>query len=182
MLPSIERLRELFDYEPETGILTHRGRRCEDFRSKQAWQAWQARYAGKAAGWTQKRYLVVTVSKDGRKHKVPAHRLIWALVHGHWPPNDIDHRDGDPLNNRLTNLREATRAENSQNLPPSSTRGTVLDATQRKLRRPWRAYIRVNKKQVWLGCFAAREQAHAAYLAAKAKLHSFQPVPREMVM
>jgi hypothetical protein len=160
MLPPIERLQERFDYETETGVLTHRS-------------------YGKPVGWKDKKgYLIVNVSNEGRKHKVFAHRLIWALVHGRWPVNEIDHRDGDHLNNKLSNLREATHGENGQNLRPSLTRGTVFDGATPRLKRRWRAYIKVDNKQVWLGSFLTREEAHAAYLAAKPSFHAFQPVPR----
>jgi hypothetical protein len=180
MLPSIEQLRKLFDYDPVTGVLTHRNRLREAFPSKRAWLTWQTRYAGKPAGWKNKDAWTVTVTDAGIKHKILAHRLIWAIAHGCWPAEQIDHRNGNPSDNRLDNIREATRAENGQNLPPVSTRGTCFDGSTRGLKRRWRAYIKVDKKQRWLGAFATREEAHAAYLTAKAKLHSFQPVPREM--
>src|SRR5882672_1593552 len=44
-----------------------------------------------------------------------AHRLIWMMVHGRSPLNQIDHRDGDRANNRLCNLREATPSQNVAN-------------------------------------------------------------------
>ena len=146
------------------------------------WRVWQARYAGKPAGWLDsKGYRVVTVSKDGVKQKVFAHRIAWAMTHGCWPIDQIDHRNGDGLDNRISNLREATHSENSQNKAVSATGGTVFDWATPRLKRRFRAYIKVDKKQIWLGTFLTREEAHAAYLAAKAKHHTFQPVPREMV-
>jgi HNH endonuclease/AP2 domain len=105
------------------------------------------------------------------------HRLIWALVHDHWPTAEIDHRNGLGGANQLANLREATQAQNAQNLPPSPTRGTYLHVFGR-----YGARIKVNRKQVSLGYFDTVEEAHAAYLKAKSELHTFQPVPRDIVI
>ena len=179
MLPSIERLRELFDYDPETGVLTHRDRSREEFSKTRFWRVWQTRYAGKPAGWLDKKgYRVVTISVDSVKRKAFAHRVAWAMTYERWPLDEIDHRNGDGLDNRISNLREATHSENSQNKAVSAICGTVFDAATPRLKRRFRAYIKVNKKHIWLGSFFTGEEAHAAYLAAKAKLHTFQPVPR----
>jgi hypothetical protein len=175
---SIARIRELFDYEPETGVLLHRRRARSDFSAERFWRAWNARYAGKPAGSKSKGYLVVCFRENGERRRISVHRLIWVLVHGRWPSVEIDHRDGDRANNELKNLREATHAENCQNTPSSLTKGTVFDAATIRLRRRFRAFIKVDGKQRWLGAFATRDEAHAAYLAAKATLHTFQPVPR----
>lgn len=173
MIPSIERLRELFDYDPLTGVLVRKSRPREDFSSNRAWRIWQAKHAGKPTGCPHKGYIQITITIDGVRRLVPAHRLVWALTYGRWPTAGVDHRDGDGTNNKLSNLREATHKENAQNFPPSATRGTRLVDGK------WGAAIRVNKNVHWLGRFSTREEAHAAYLAAKARLHTFQPVPRE---
>jgi hypothetical protein len=44
-----------------------------------------------------------------------AHAVIWAMAHGAFPEYDLDHIDGDGLNNRITNLRLVTKAENQRN-------------------------------------------------------------------
>ena len=177
MLPSIERLRDLFDYDPETGVLTRKMRPREDFATSRAWRIHQARYTAEPAGWPDdKGYVRVKVDKDGN---FLAHRVIWALAYGSWPVLGLDHRDGDPSNNRLSNLREATKSENAQNQKPVRSTGVFFDAATRGLKRRFRANIGVNGKQIGLGSFSTHEEAHAAYLAAKARLHTFQPVPRE---
>jgi hypothetical protein len=95
-----ERARELFAYDPSTGILTNRVKRSSRGR------------VGVAVGSINGRgQLVATV--NGRHSYV--HRIIWLVVHGSWPEAEIDHVDGNPTNNRLANLRPASRGENMQN-------------------------------------------------------------------
>ena len=43
------------------------------------------------------------------------HRLIWKIVYGYWPQQQIDHKNGDKLDNRIENLREVSRDTNSRN-------------------------------------------------------------------
>ena len=92
---------------------------------------------------------------------------------GSFPTQQIDQRDGDPTNNRWKNLREATPGQNVQNF---DDRGGLRGVT--RLRNKWQAQINVDCRFVYLGLFDSPELAHEAYPAAKAKLHTFQPVPR----
>lgn len=106
---------------------------------------------------------------DGANHK--AHRLAWLYMTGEWPEDEIDHRDGDALNNRWSNLRAASRTFNQQNLRRAhrdSTSG-FLGVTPKRNR--FAASICVNRKKYRLGTFATAEEAHAAYLVAKRRLH-----------
>ena len=110
----------------------------------------------------------------GKNHLL--HRLAWLYVHGAWPAADIDHRDGVRSNNKLSNLREATRDENCQNtLWPLGESG-ILGAV--KVGSRWRSKIKIDGKVKHLGYFDTPELAGEAYLAAKADSHTFQPVPR----
>lgn len=175
--PPIDVLRRLFGYDPETGVLTILPRPREDFRHVRHWRMRVRRYDGRPAGSLRKDgYLIVSPVIDGVTHRILAHRLIWAIVHGEWVP-EVDHRDGCGSNNRLDNLRAAaTQAENMQNLPSSVRRGVSVDA--RGPRPLYSARIRADGRVIHLGSFASAEAAHAAYLEAKARLHPFQPVPR----
>ncbi len=85
---------------------------------------------------------------------------------------DIDHQDGDGLNNRRGNLRYATKSQNSQNqrLSKSSTSG-LKGVCWHKARCKWRAAIRVNSKRTYLGHHDTIEAAYAAYVEASARLH-----------
>ena len=107
-----------------------------------------------------------------------AHRLVF-LMHNGYLPNQIDHIDGNKLNNNIDNLREATNAENRQNMGiRSDNKSGFIGVYYAKWANAWRAEIRVNGNRRKLGYFDAPEKAHLAYLNAKAQLHSFNPVPR----
>lgn len=165
-LPTAEEVRALLDYDPETGVFTWR-RRPQPRGPK----------VGTVAGCVSSNgYWQVRVL--GRYYR--AHRLAWLYVHGRWPPADLDHRDGDRLNNAIANLREVSRSENMQNQAKQGRRTSsrYLGVAWHKQVGRWVAYIKLNRKRRHLGCFDTQEEAYAAYLAAKAQLHPAQPVPR----
>ncbi len=102
-----------------------------------------------------------------------AHRLAWLYVHGEFPKNLIDHIDKDKTNNRIDNLREATHAENMQNIGTFSKNNTCNALGVSKKRKKFSASICINRKKISLGSFNTIELAHEAYLTAKRKYHSF---------
>jgi len=98
-------------------------------------------------------YGVVKV--NGKVYK--AHRIIFKFVHGYLP-DMLDHRDGNRMNNNITNLRPATAQENNRNskLYSTSTSGvTGISFSAGK----WKAYIYVDQKQIYLGRFLAKDLA-----------------------
>lgn len=110
---------------------------------------------------------------------VAAHRLAWLLMTSQEPPAQIDHINRDRSDNRWANLRAASPQENSSNriVPHPKNRssgliGVTFDASGRT-RKPWRARIMANGKAVRLGRFSAADEAHRAYMSAKAALHPF---------
>jgi len=158
-----ERLRELLHYDPATGIFT---RRVVVSASK-------ALKPGDVAGGLDKSTGYWRVSVDNRRYW--AHRLAWFYVHGVWPADCLDHINQTPLDNRLCNLREATKAENCQNIsrPRSINKAGLLGVSLVTKTGKWQATITLGRKAKYLGKFDAPEEAHAAYLAAKVKLHPF---------
>ena len=93
---------------------------------------------------------------------------------GVWPTKLIDHKNHNKRDNRFTNLREASNQANSQNMAPTTSnlsglRGVCFDTDRCK----WSAKITVSAKTINLGRFDNKADAHAAYLAAKAKHHPF---------
>jgi len=95
---------------------------------------------------------------------------------GQWPLGEIDHRDGDPTNDKFENLREATRTFNQQNMrrPIKTKRSSKylgVFANKTGGSKPWRAAIQDRGRQIWLGAFATEEEARDAYLSAKRRLH-----------
>ncbi len=105
----------------------------------------------------------------GKMYK--AHRLAWFYMTGEWPPDQIDHIDGDRDNNRLVNLRKATNAQNGANARLSKNnssgfKGVSFDTSVGR----WRASIRRNRQLHYLGFFNTPEEAHAAYASAAVQL------------
>lgn len=176
---SIEYLRQCFDADFDTGQLRWRVRPREHFLSKRAWSVANAMYAGKSAGsLTKYGYVIVGVSIHSKPQLIFAHRIIWALAHGKWPIQ-IDHRDGNRLNNGLANLREATRTENNHNIRVPRHNASGFLGVSRRSENKWRAQIDAYGCRHNLGSFPDQQSAFNAYLAAKARLHPFQPVPRQ---
>ncbi len=108
-----------------------------------------------------------------------AHRLAWLFVHGVWPKEQIDHRNGIRDDNRFVNLREATLAENNQNrgVSPRNTSGHTGVYFNKKTGK-WHAEIMTNRRKKHLGCFNDIEDAISARKAAKAANHKFNPEDR----
>lgn len=107
------------------------------------------------------------------------HRLVWFFHHGDWPTKgkSIDHINGDYIDNRIENLREATQLENLQN--KAAHRGTRTGLTGAYPQYGGKFYAKIMKegKSIHLGSFDTAEKAHDAYVEAKKHLHSFHPVP-----
>lgn len=109
-----------------------------------------------------------------------ARRVSKKTVYMHWIVLDVpipshievDHIDGDGLNNQLSNLRLATRQENSRNMrkPESNTSG-VKGVVWHKKGKKWQAQIKTNGKNIYLGLFTSKEDAYKAYCEACVKHH-----------
>lgn len=160
-----ERLRELLDYNPETGAFVWRVTRGP------------AKAGAPAGGLNTRGYHQITV--DVHNHR--AHRLAWLYVYGRWPKGEIDHINGVCDDNRIVNLREATHAENMQNVALQSNNTSGYAGVNWRFG-SWHASIRHHGRKVHLGRYPTPEAAYAAYLAAKAELHTFQPVPRDLAV
>jgi len=100
-------------------------------------------------------------------------RLVWMYVYGKDPGDlEIDHIDGDRSNDRIENLRLATRQQQQWNVPVTKTNTSgVKGVSFYKRTGKWRAYIRVNNKHKSLGYFNTCEQAAEAYKQASLALH-----------
>lgn len=170
ILPTPEELRQLLRYEPETGKLYWKERPASMFKTKQSHGTWNTRFAGKEA-FTAVGNHGYRVGRVNYKLLL-AHRVIWAIHYGEWPEDQIDHIDGDRLNNRIGNLREATNSENNRNrgIGESNTSG-FKGATWVSRRKAFQAQIYVDRRNIFLGYHATAEAAHAAYCEAAKKLH-----------
>ncbi len=104
------------------------------------------------------------------------HRLAWFYMHGKWPPHEIDHKDTNPGNNAIDNLREATHLENSHNKRRArvdSATGLAGVGVDKRSPNCYPVRINVNKKRIHIGTFKTPQEAHEAYIKAKRELHSF---------
>ena len=118
-----------------------------------------------------------TLRRDGYRRigiagiKVLEHRLIYAMHHGEWPSDYIDHINGNREDNRIENLRDVTHSENirSFNRPrcfaTSHFRGVNWHAKQEK----WMARITLDSITMFLGLFQCEESAAVAYNTAAIK-------------
>lgn len=101
-----------------------------------------------------------------------AHRLAWRLTTGEWPAQHLDHINGDKTDNRMCNLREATQAQNLQNIRSARPGNpTGLLGVCRRPNGKFSAGITVDHRHHKLGVFETAEEAHAAYVKAKRELH-----------
>ncbi len=113
---------------------------------------------------------------DGDVYK--AANLAWFYVHGQWPSPLLDHINGKRDDDRIENLREATRAENNQNRK-MDRRNTSGYRGVSKRGDIWVAQLNAHGVIRRLGKFTSAEEASHAYLAARAIAFPFQPIPRE---
>lgn len=164
------KLSDLLEYAAETGCLTWLPRAVGLFPNDAAHRSWNTRYAGVAA---------LTTLCDGYRRgaifgkSYLAHRVAWALVHGEWPEDQIDHINGCRTDNRIANLRCVTNQENLRNTARYShnTSGHIGVHWEQR-RRKWRASIKVDGKKRHIGYYPSLDEANQARLEAN-RLHGF---------
>lgn len=171
-LPTPEQLRQLLSYDPETGDLTWRARDATWFGSERDCKKWNTRYAGSRAfrqidGHGRCNGVIL-----GRNYR--AHRVAWAIFHGLWPCGEIDHIDGNPANNKITNLREVSRRENMRNTKVRTDNTSGVTGVRAGRWRGWQASIMIDGRDVYLGTFSTVAEASVARRAAEQRL-GFHP-------
>ena len=141
---TVERLRSLLDYDPETGEFSRNG-------------------SPSGKGYTQHRV-------DGKRYL--SHRLAWFYVFGEWPRQQIDHINGIKTDNRIGNLRDVSQGVNQQNrrnvLKTNKTGFLGVSRTGSR----FKSTIEVGNVSIHLGQYRTPEEAAFAYSAAKRLLHT----------
>lgn len=159
-LPPAERIRHLFDYDPEGHLVLKNRTSSADYR----------RIGSRVGSLDTTRRGLRTII-DGRAYAV--HRVIWLWHHGECPETHaVDHIDGDATNNKIANLRLATDHQNQQNRGKnrnntSGFKGVSLS----KSCGLWQCEISAFGKRHYLGFYKTREEAAAAYQNAAEQLH-----------
>lgn len=153
-----ERLTELLDYNPDTGIFTWKVKRSNKVP------------AGSVAGClnTSTGYVYVMIDHVGYL----AHRLAFLFMTKEFPPEVVDHINSNRSDNRFCNLRAATFSENQHNRligsdNTSGFKGVNWDSHSKK----WRARIRYKRRLYEAGSFSDRSEAAKAAAALRIKLH-----------
>lgn len=157
----VEKLRELLRYEPETGVFFWLPRSEATCGTKHETDRWNTRYSGKEPFPEDfKGYRRIQIFRK----RYLAHRVAWAIYTGKWPAEQIDHINGDRSDNRIANLREASRAENNRN--KSSSAGSTsqyvgVSWCNKNLK--WKVGIWHTGKQHHIGYFQSEVDAASAY-------------------
>lgn len=174
-LPCPTMLRLLLDYNPETGSLAWKPRKPWMFPGGKSMspdalaRRWNTRWAGAES--LCKRDDGYVVGNVRGSACVYGHRVAWAISHGEWPEALIDHCDGNPSNNALANLRQASRTQNARNAVGKGGTSKFKGVSWCKSRKAWRAQIRHGGKKVDLGRFASEFEAGEAYRRAAIMHH-----------
>ena len=155
-LPSQARLKELLDYNEETGEFIWKKKSSISCRYK----------IGDIAG-KRSKYIHIKVDKIYYQ----AHRLAWMYMTGEDPgETQIDHFDENKHNNAFINLRKATHGQNKSNQGARKHNKLGIKGVY-KVKTRYRASITIDRKQIHLGSYATPEEAHKAYCEAADKYH-----------
>lgn len=148
-----DELRERLHYDPETGIFRWR-------------KTPRPGFVGKEAGYIDTHgYAIISIDFVAWK----AHRLAFLYMTGEWPKETIDHRNMRKSDNRWSNLRDATAAQNQANNPKYSCNTSGAKGVFVRPNGRYRAAIRKNYKLFHIGTFATLAEASAAYAVAHAE-------------
>jgi hypothetical protein len=160
-----EEAHRLFEYRD--GALYWKERPRSDFKTDLSWKQWNPKHIGKRAGCWSGHH--VTLKINNKSH--PLARVIFVWHHG-FLPEIVDHADCNPMNNNISNLRAATKADNQRNAGmfahnTSGAKGVIWDKRCKK----WIGRIKVNGKCKHLGVFSLKEDAAEFVQLAREMLH-----------
>ena len=156
-------MRRILSYDPESGLL--RWKRNDAYN-----KTWNTKYEGTLAlNFKQPDgYMVGSINKI----KAYSHRIAWAIYYGEWPDGEIDHINRNRCDNRIENLRVATRSQNTSNkTKKDGTYSRLKGVTWHSRGKRWMAQIMKDRVKIYLGSFDTEEAAHEAYKEASLRLH-----------
>lgn len=164
MIITSKYINSILSYNETTGTLTWKKRPVDHFKSNKGFAVWNGKYSEKVAGCNHtnqngKQYRLISI--DSKRYL--EHRIIWLLSTGKHPTNEIDHINGNSLDNRIENLRDITRAENNKNFRLSKrNKSGFIGVCFDKAKGKYRAEIGINSKAKFIGYFETAEQASKA--------------------
>lgn len=154
-----ELARELFDYDPKTGIIR--------------WKINISRHKkGDVAGSVMSNGRYLTIRYKYKYYML--HRVAFLIMEGRWPEPEVDHSNLDTFDNRWCNLRESTKSQNAANRNVRVNNKIGLKGVVKVIRygvAKFEARIRIDGKQMHLGRFSTAQEAHQAYVIAAEKYH-----------
>ncbi|MCW8158974.1 HNH endonuclease [Stutzerimonas stutzeri] len=157
-----EYVREILDYDPETGVFIRKVRtaQCNRVGDRADKLVTNPLCYG---------YRDITI----KAKKYRAHRIAWLYFYGTWPKQEIDHINGEPGDNRIANLRDVSGRVNKENThkPRSHGRSGYLGVHWSSQAGKWQGRISVHGKSKHLGYFDDPAVAHQEYLEAKRRYH-----------
>ncbi|MBP9693184.1 MAG: HNH endonuclease [Alphaproteobacteria bacterium] len=165
MKTSYDYINSRINYDLNTGIFTWKSIDAKQRLEK----TWNARYAGKQTGYVRRNgYKFIIINK----REYSCGQIAWLLVHKSWSEKEIDHINGDPLDNRILNLREATRSQNAINKGIQGNNSTGYKGVwKRRNSESWVAEIGFQGKHIKLGSFDCPIKASEAYSKKAKELH-----------
>ena len=138
-------LKEVLHYDADSGVFTWLASRGNSVK------------AGGVAGCLDK-YGYRVIQINGKLYL--GHRLVFLYMTGKFPPDEVDHINHEPSDNRFVNLRHATRVENSRNRSMNSNNTSGFTGVYWHERTSkWRVRVRVNGKDKHLGLFTDMDDA-----------------------
>ena len=155
-LVTAEQLKQIYHYDPETGIFTWKG----------------GHRRGQRAGGIQKNGYRAIGIKAKRYYE---HRLAWLYMTGEWPIFLIDHKNQDRLDNSFANLSEVNWRQNNtyKGLPARNTSG-IKNVSYNKPTKRWRARMSHHGRELYIGSYQTKEEAAAA-LTQRIEYGHFDP-------
>lgn len=174
---SVDFLKSILKYDAETGVFAYvksRGRH----------------QVGDAAGFISSKsthngggYRIIAIREGEARKEYAAHRLAWFFVFGVWPKNQLDHINMKRDDNRIVNLREATRSQNCANKNAQSNNSSGFKGVSfHKRSQRWRADLHVDGEPLFLGLHDSASSAVSAYeLAAYLYFGEFSRVTGDLL-
>lgn len=152
---TVEEILSILDYDKDRAVFYWKKYRSSSARK------------GQLAGYDCLGYSIIKINQI--RYKV--HRLVWLIETGKWPEYEIDHIDGNKLNNHISNLRDVPTQVNRQNVKRAFSNSSTGLLGVFPYGKRYLAKITFNNETVRIGVYDKAEDAHTAYVAIKRTLH-----------